>query len=142
MSKLFLNVLKENKQNSFKSELILKEEIRESNKILKYLFNIIIFLGAFSFLMVGISSYIGFNIIAFLNASQIIFFPQGATMCFYGTLGIILSVNQFLILYWKVGEGYNEFNKNTGMMTLAILCYIKKSFKKLYKNLFIKKYYN
>lgn len=39
-------------------------------------------------------------------------------MCFYGLIGVILSINQFLILYLKIGEGYNEFNKETGMMTI------------------------
>ena len=137
MSKKILNFLKSNKQNTVKNEWLLKEEITESNKILKYLFNIIIFIGALSFLIVGISSYLGFNIFFLLNAKQIIFFPQGATMCFYGIIGIILSINQFLILYWKVGEGYNEFNKNTGIMTFAILCYIKKFYETI-KSLFIK----
>lgn len=126
MNKKILNILKSHKHDILKNDWLLKEEITESNKTLKYFFNTIIFLGAFSFLIVGISSYVGFNIFFFLDAKQIIFFPQGATMCFYGTIGIILSVNQFLILYWKVGEGYNEFNKNTGIMTFAILCYIKK----------------
>jgi hypothetical protein len=62
MSKKILNFLKSNKQNTVKNEWLLKEEITESNKILKYLFNIIIFIGALSFLIVGISSYLGFNI--------------------------------------------------------------------------------
>lgn len=125
MNKLFFNSVEKNRNNSFRNESILQEKISEPNKVIKYIFNSIILLGAAGFLVVGISSYLRFNIISFLNADEIIFFPQGITMCFYGILGIILSINQFLILNWKIGEGYNEFNKETGMMTSAILCYIK-----------------
>lgn len=99
------------------NEDILKELIVESNKNTKHLFNGIIFLGSLGFLIVGISSYLKFNIFEMLNANQIIFFPQGITMFFYGLIGVFLSINQFLILFFGVGEGYNEFNKQTGMMT-------------------------
>lgn len=94
------------------TETLLREEIEETDKIIKNILNTTIFLGAFSFLIVGISSYIKFNIIKFLDASQIIFFPQGLTMCFYGSLGLILSINQILIGILKIGEGFNEFDKN------------------------------
>nr|AKL78979.1 photosystem I assembly protein ycf4 [Euglena viridis] len=102
----------------FRNESILKENIVETDKLIKYLFNITILLGASSFLIVGISTYIGHNIISFFNASEIIFFPQGLTMCFYGIAGIIIGVNQLKILILKVGEGYNEFNKEKGVMTI------------------------
>lgn len=102
----------------FKSESILKENIVETDKLTKYIFNITILLGAFSFLIVGISSYIGHNILSFFNASEIIFFPQGLTMCFYGTAGIIVGLNQLKILILEVGEGYNEFNKEKNVMTI------------------------
>ena len=39
-------------------------------------------------------------------------------MLAYGTLGLLISINQFLILYWKVGEGYNEFNKISDKMII------------------------
>jgi len=125
MNKLFFKSVEKNITGTSKNESILQEKISEPNKVIKYILNVIILLGASGFLIVGVSSYLRFNIISFLNANQIIFFPQGITMCFYGILGIILSLNQFLILKFKVGEGYNEFNKKTGMMTIAILCYIK-----------------
>lgn len=122
MIKNNFNYLKKERMNTFINESILKETIIEPNKNIKYALNSIILLGALSFFIVGISSYLKFNILPLLNANQIIFFPQGITMCFYGTIGTLLSINQFLILYLKVGEGYNEFNKETGMMTEANLC--------------------
>jgi len=104
--------------NNIKTIGILEEKIKEENLITKYLLNTIIFLGSSGFLIVGISSYLKMNIIPFLDASKIIFFPQGITMSIYGTIGLLLSINQILILYLKIGEGYNKFDKNKGTMEI------------------------
>lgn len=105
--------------NTFlRSETTLREEIVETDKFVKWIFNISILLGGIGFLTVGISSYIKSNLIYFLNADQIIFFPQGITMCFYGTCGIIVSINQIRIMLTKIGEGFNEFNKEKGIMQI------------------------
>ena len=63
---------------------ILIENIQEDNRLLKYFLNYVIFFGALGFFIVGSSSYFRFNLIPFLDASQIIFFPQGITMLIYG----------------------------------------------------------
>lgn len=93
----------------------------------------VIFLGGFGFLLTGISSYIKYNILA--SAYQIIqganyasqsspeteslvFFPQGLLMCFYGSLGVLLSLYWWLLIYWNVGGGFNEFNKKEGFMRI------------------------
>ena len=99
-------------------KIILKEEINTNNTQYNITFSITMLLGSLGFLIVGISSYFQKNILEFLNASEILFFPQGITMSFYGTLGIIISIYQILLIYWKVGEGYNEFNKETGKLTI------------------------
>jgi len=39
-------------------------------------------------------------------------------MCFYGTCAIIVSINQIRILLNNVGEGYNEFDKDKGLMKI------------------------
>lgn len=108
------NLIKE----TIKSDKILKEKIEENDKIIKWAFNIVILLGAIGFLDVGISSYLNNNIIPFLHAEQIIFFPQGITMCFYGTCGLLVSINQIRILSSKIGEGFNEFNKEKQIMQI------------------------
>ena len=105
-------------ENFSKNENILKEEIYETDKIIKYTLNIIILLGACGFLIVGISSYIGYDVVFFLKSDQILFFPQGLTMCLYGTAGIIVGLNQLKIIIQQIGEGYNEFNKEKGTMTI------------------------
>lgn len=97
---------------------ILVEKISETNKFIKYLLNLIIAIGSFGFLIVGISSYTNITIIPFLKADEIIFFPQGLTMTFYGFLGTIISINQYFIILSNIGEGFNEFNKETGTMKI------------------------
>ena len=39
-------------------------------------------------------------------------------MCFYGSLGLILSINQFAISILNIGEGFNEFDKTKGNMKI------------------------
>lgn len=110
--------LRQKDPSIFKSKYILKEIIEEEDKFVKYFLNLLMLLGSSGFLIVGISSYLQFNIISFLNATNIVFFPQGLIMSFYGTLGLVLTVNQILILFWGVGEGYNEFDKLKGILTI------------------------
>lgn len=118
MNNFFLQNAENTNGKIFQTENIFKEEIKESNQVIKYLLNSTIFLGSLGFLIVGISSYLKFNLVPFLDSSQIIFFPQGLTMCFYGNLGLILSINQFAISILKIGEGYNEFDKVKGTVNV------------------------
>ena len=94
--------------------LIFREQVVGSRRLSNYWWASIIFLGAFGFFIVGLSSYLGFNLLPFLNASEITFFPQGLVMCFYSLVGFLLSLYLWLIILWSVGEGYNEFNKKEG----------------------------
>lgn len=102
----------------YKTDTVFKEKILEEDKIIKYILNYTILFGALGFLIVGISSYINYNLVPFLKADDIIFFPQGLTMCFYGTCGTLIGINQLQILTSSIGEGYNEFNKERGIMNI------------------------
>lgn len=54
-----------------------------------------------------------------LNENSVIaFFPQGLLMCFYGSLGVLLSIYWWLLIFWDVGGGFNEFNKKEGFMRI------------------------
>lgn len=44
------------------------------------------------------------------------FFPQGLLMSFYGTLGFLLSIYWWFLIFWNVGGGFNEFNKKDGFI--------------------------
>lgn len=99
-------------------DTIYVQKVEEEDKIIKYILNSTMFLGSLGFTIAGISSYTKTNILEFINANDIIFFPQGLTMCFYGILGLIFSINQILITYYKIGEGFNEFDKEKGTMRI------------------------
>lgn len=118
MTKSLSDYLRKKENLITKSENLFKEEIIEPDRVTKFILNTVILSGSLGFFIVGLSSYLGYNLIFFLNSTEILFFPQGITMFLYGTLGLLISINQFLVLYWKVGEGYNEFNKTSGKMTI------------------------
>lgn len=73
---------------------VFTEKVTNSDKNIDIIFSTTMLLGSLSFLIVGISSYLNYNLIGLLNANQIIFFPQGLTMCFYGFAGLIISLYQ------------------------------------------------
>lgn len=52
------------------------------------------------------------------GGESLIFFPQGLLLCFYGSLGLLLSLYWWLLIYWNVGGGFNEFNKKEGFMRI------------------------
>ncbi len=89
----------------------------------------VIFLGAAGFLLTGISSYVSnfqtgntflFSMLSSTSGTKesIAFFPQGLLMSFYGSLGFLLSLYWWLLIYWNVGGGFNEFNKKNGTIRI------------------------
>lgn len=104
-----------NNENFIRRYVIIGER-RLSN----YWWATIILIGAIGFLITGISSYIGtknINFLHFANA-DISFFPQGLLMCFYGSLGLLLSLYWWFLIFWNVGGGFNEFNKKEGIIRI------------------------
>lgn len=102
---------------------IIIDEVSNNNKFSKNLLDLLLLLGSLGFLFVGISSFMNYNILFFINTDSISFFPQGLVMSFYGFFGLIFSLNQILIHYWKIGEGYNVFNKVNDEMIIHRLRY-------------------
>jgi hypothetical protein len=39
-------------------------------------------------------------------------------MTLYGIVGTLISINQYIVLLSNIGEGFNEFNKEKGTMTI------------------------
>nr|YP_010564949.1 photosystem I assembly protein Ycf4 [Chlamydomonas chlamydogama]UZA61948.1 photosystem I assembly protein Ycf4 [Chlamydomonas chlamydogama] len=83
-----------------------------------YWWAFVISLGSFGFLFTGLSSYFGFNLIPFLNAENVAFVPQGLLMLFYGSLGLLLSLYWWFLIFWNVGGGFNEFNIKEGLIRI------------------------
>lgn len=72
--------------------------------------------GGLGFLVAGVSSYLGSKLLPFVEPKTIIFFPQGAAMCFYGVLGLFFSFYLGLTAWWDIGGGFNEFNRGEGFV--------------------------
>ncbi len=91
---------------------ILQREILGSRRWSNYWWATVTTIGGIGFLLAGISSYMGVNLLPFADPTQLIFIPQGIVMCFYGTVGLLLSLYLWLICVWNVGGGYNRFDKD------------------------------
>jgi len=89
-----------------------------SRRFSNYLWAIISFSGGIGFLLAGISSYLGIQILPFGSTEAIVFIPQGIVMTFYGTVGILLSFFLILNITLNVGGGYNSYNKKTGAIQI------------------------
>nr|YP_009032726.1 photosystem I assembly protein ycf4 [Euglenaformis proxima]AGL11992.1 photosystem I assembly protein ycf4 [Euglenaformis proxima] len=101
-----------------RTERIFREDIIDSQSIFNYIFSLVLFAGSVGFFLVGLFSYFLYDHLLFIKISNIVFFPQGLTMLFYGTLGLIFSLYQIVILFYKVGDGFNEFNKEKNIMII------------------------
>jgi hypothetical protein len=100
------------------SESIRRYPVIGSRRFSNYWWAFVILFGAIGFLLTGLSSYLGFNILPFIHSESILFFPQGLVMCFYGFLGLIFSIYLWLTILWSVGGGFNEFNKKEGIVRI------------------------
>jgi len=93
---------------------------------------IVLFLGGLGFFLAGLSSYFHVNFLLVTNTENIIFIPQGITLLFYGTGGLVLAFFLFCYICWDVGSGYNEFSEED--KTLRI---IRRGFPGKNRNLFL-----
>jgi len=114
-------------QENFIRRYFIVGERRFSN----YWWATVILIGSIGFLFAGISSYVHTSVVSlpqdsttntdlpflgsalknFNSNESIHFFPQGLLMCFYGSLGFLLSLYWWFLIFWNVGGGFNEFNK-------------------------------
>jgi hypothetical protein len=97
---------------------IVRYEVEGARRWSNYIWGSILFLGGSGFLLTGLSSYLQTPLIPLMRTPTIQFFPQGLVMCFYGVLAISLGVYILLILLWDLGQGFNEFNFETGQIRI------------------------
>ncbi len=94
---------------------VLRQNILGSRRFSNYLWATVSLLGGFGFLLAGLSSYFKTNLLIVSDPSDLQFVPQGVALTFYGVAGSLLSLYLWLTIWWDVGGGYNEFNKDTGI---------------------------
>ena len=103
---------------SWRSEHIWIELIKGSRKTSNFCWAFILFLGSLGFLLVGTSSYLGRNLISLFPSQQILFFPQGLVMSFYGIAGLFISAYLWCTISWNVGSGYDRFDRKDGIVCI------------------------
>nr|YP_009500931.1 photosystem I assembly protein Ycf4 [Passiflora auriculata]YP_009500988.1 photosystem I assembly protein Ycf4 [Passiflora auriculata]AXB37324.1 photosystem I assembly protein Ycf4 [Passiflora auriculata]AXB37382.1 photosystem I assembly protein Ycf4 [Passiflora auriculata]AXB37421.1 photosystem I assembly protein Ycf4 [Passiflora auriculata]AXB37480.1 photosystem I assembly protein Ycf4 [Passiflora auriculata] len=103
---------------SWQSEHLWIELIAGSRKKSNFCWAFILFLGSLGFLLVGISSYLDRNWISLFASQQIIFFPQGIVMSFYGIAGLFISSYLWCTISWNVGSGYDRFDRKEGIVCI------------------------
>jgi hypothetical protein len=86
--------------------------ITGAQRVSNYWWASVISLGGISFLLTGFAAFLQTNLFVFNQSKSIAFFPQGLIMCFYGSLGLLFGVYLWCTIFWRVGNGFNEFNKN------------------------------
>ncbi|NJN21447.1 MAG: photosystem I assembly protein Ycf4 [Leptolyngbya sp. RL_3_1] len=95
------------------SATILKHSILGARRLSNYWWAAVVTLGATGFLLASLSSYFHKNLLPFVDSSQFVFIPQGVAMGFYGVAGLLLATYLWLIIFWDIGGGYNEFDQAT-----------------------------
>lgn len=97
------------------NDVVYVDPVVGAKRFSNYFWASVVTAGASGFLITGASAYFKHNLVFFLDASDIEFFPQGLVMSFYGIAGLLLATYLWLTINWNVGAGYNEFNKEEGI---------------------------
>lgn len=96
----------------------LKQDVLGSRRLSNIIWATIVTLGGIGFLLAGLSSYLKTNLLIVSDTSNLQFIPQGVALTFYGVAGSLLATYLWLLVIWNVGGGYNEFDKETGKVTI------------------------
>ena len=86
----------------------LRQCLLGSNRLSNMFWALSTSLGGLGFFFMGLLSYFHVTLIRFLNSTYINFLPQGIVLLFYGSIGVILGIYLWLMVFWDVGSGYNE----------------------------------
>ncbi|NMG59299.1 photosystem I assembly protein Ycf4 [Geitlerinema sp. P-1104] len=105
-------------QTVTKSDRTLTQPVLGSRRFSNYFWATVVLVGGVGFLLAGISSYTQVNLLPFANPTELIFVPQGLVMGLYGSAAILLSTYLWFVIIWDVGGGYNEFNLESGKVTV------------------------
>ena len=99
-------------------DLVLRQSILGSRRFSNYWWASVVTIGATGFFLAALSSYTKTNFLPFSDPTQLVFVPQGIAMGFYGTVGLLLAAYLWLSIALDIGGGFNEFNKETGEVTI------------------------
>ena len=98
--------------NYTEANSVIKSYFTGSRRLSNVFWALAVSLGGFGFFLTGLSSFFRINLLFFSDSSEISFLPQGIVLLFYGTVGSILGIFLTLTIWWNVGSGYNEYNRD------------------------------
>ena len=101
------------------NSLLRRDSIIGSRRFSNFFWTFVLFFGGVGFLIAGISSYFKTNLLFFIDSKELSFLPQGIVMTFYGVVAISLSLYIGLTIFWDVGSGYNEFDKQNELIRIV-----------------------
>ena len=106
------------RRRAVSTDAVMIDPVVGAKRFSNYFWAGVVTAGSTGFLLTGASAYLHHNLVFFLDATDIKFFPQGLVMSFYGVAGAMLATYLWLTISWDVGAGYNEFNKDEGIMRI------------------------
>ena len=95
-----------------------QQTVLGSRRLSNYCWATVASIGGIGFLLAGLSSYLQKNLLLVSDPSSLQFVPQGIALLFYGVAGSLVSTYLWLIIFWDVGGGYNEFNQEDNSFTI------------------------
>ena len=101
------------------NNLLKRDIVIGSRRFSNFFWMFILFFGGLGFFLTGVSSYLKKDLLFFINATDLAFLPQGLVMTFYGVVAISLSIYIGLTVFWDVGSGYNEFDKENELIRIV-----------------------
>ena len=98
---------------------IRQDKIIGSRRFSNYFWFLFLLVGGLGFLLAGISSYLKINLLLFVDATELVFIPQGLIMMFYGTLSLSISAYTMITIFFDIGSGYNEYDKTENLVKIV-----------------------
>lgn len=96
----------------------LRYEVLGARRLSNYWWATVLSIGSTGFLLAGLSSYFKVNLLPFSDPTELLFVPQGLAMGLYGAAGLLLAIYLWFVILLDVGSGYNEFNRQTGLIKI------------------------
>lgn len=97
---------------------VFRQAVLGSRRLSNLVWAIISAIGGVGFFLAGLSSYLHKNLLIVSDTTNLIFFPQGVALLFYGLVGSAIALYQMGMFILDVGGGYNEFNKAEDQVTI------------------------
>ena len=97
---------------------VLLQPVLGSRRFSNFFWAVIVSIGGIGFLLAGLSSYLKVNLLPISNPIELVFFPQGAALTFYGVAGTLLATYLWVAILLDIGGGYNKFDRADGDITI------------------------